>query len=127
MEEQIILADCLVCEALLTFFQQGFTSYVKGGWRLRQAWKVYQQTFGFILDLYKKTFNNVPGKFFLKGLWIIIFLGLGSDFMKESASVDFRNSVPSSSLPRSASLNQVAQRGIFSYLSSFVSSQTVPE
>lgn len=57
MEEQIILADSQVCVALLTFLQQDLTSYVRGGWVLRKAWKVYQHTYTQILNLYKKTFG----------------------------------------------------------------------
>jgi hypothetical protein len=63
LEEQIILADSQVCVALLTFLQQDLSSYVKGGWVLRKAWKVYQHTYSQILQLYRKTFgcNDVPG------------------------------------------------------------------
>nr|CAD7260221.1 unnamed protein product [Timema shepardi] len=66
LEEQIILADSQVCVALLTFLQQDLTSYVKGGWVLRKAWKVYQHTYNQILQLYKKTFgcDEVPGSQF---------------------------------------------------------------
>lgn len=65
LEEQIILADSQVCVALLTFLQQDLSSYVKGGWVLRKAWKVYQHTYSQILNLYKKTFGCdavVPGE-----------------------------------------------------------------
>lgn len=51
--------------ALLTFLQQDLSSYVKGGWVLRKAWKVYQHTYSQILNLYKKTFGCdavIPGK-----------------------------------------------------------------
>lgn len=65
LEEQIILADSQVCVALLTFLQQDLSSYVKGGWVLRKAWKVYQHTYTEICNLYKKTFGldaSIPGK-----------------------------------------------------------------
>jgi hypothetical protein len=63
LEEQIILADSQVCVALLTFLQQDLSSYVKGGWVLRKAWKVYQHTYSQILRLYRQTFgsDDVPG------------------------------------------------------------------
>lgn len=64
LEEQIILADSLVCIALLTFLQQDVSGYMKGGWILRKAWKVYQHSYQKILHLYKRTFGfdqNVPG------------------------------------------------------------------
>lgn len=69
LEEQIILADSQVCVALLTFLQQDLTSYVRGGWVLRKAWKVYQHTYSEILDLYKKTFGcdaSVAGMIYLE-------------------------------------------------------------
>lgn len=38
-----IIADCLLFEAILVFLKQGFTSYVKGGYILRKAWKLYDK------------------------------------------------------------------------------------
>ena len=38
-----IIADCLLFEAILVFLKQGFTSYVKGGYILRKAWKMYDK------------------------------------------------------------------------------------
>jgi tetratricopeptide (TPR) repeat protein len=38
---RIIVADCLLFESVLVFLKQGFTSYVKGGYILRKAWKMY--------------------------------------------------------------------------------------
>ncbi|XP_071444935.1 tetratricopeptide repeat protein 39C-like [Hetaerina americana] len=67
LEQQIILADSQVCVALLTFLQQDLSGYVKGGWVLRKAWKVYQHTYTQILQLYRTTCNNtedVPGSQF---------------------------------------------------------------
>lgn len=63
LESQIILADTQVCVALVTFLQQEFTGFLKGGWVLRKAWKLYQHTYAEILELYKKTFGdfNLPG------------------------------------------------------------------
>ncbi|KAG8232492.1 hypothetical protein J437_LFUL011261 [Ladona fulva] len=66
LEQQVILADSQVCVALLTFLQQDLSGYVKGGWVLRKAWKVYQHTYAQILQLYRKTFatEDVPGSQF---------------------------------------------------------------
>lgn len=67
IEEQIILADTQVCMALLTFLQHDLTGYVKGGWILRKAWKVYQHTYTQVLQLHKRTFGqdaDVPGFFY---------------------------------------------------------------
>ncbi|KAI5698075.1 hypothetical protein M8J75_001344 [Diaphorina citri] len=58
LETQIILADTQVSIAILTFLQQDIAGYVKGGWTLRKAWKVYQHTYQQILGLYKKAFKN---------------------------------------------------------------------
>jgi hypothetical protein len=65
LEEQIILADTQVCVALLTFLQHDISGYVRGGWVLRKAWKVYQHLYNQVLQLYRKTFGQeveVPGK-----------------------------------------------------------------
>ena len=40
-----IIADCLLFEAILVFLKQGLTSYVKGGYLLRKAWKMYEKIF----------------------------------------------------------------------------------
>uniref|UniRef100_A0A8D9AGD6 Tetratricopeptide repeat protein 39C n=2 Tax=Cacopsylla melanoneura TaxID=428564 RepID=A0A8D9AGD6_9HEMI len=58
LETQIILADTQVSIAILTFLQQDIAGYVKGGWTLRKAWKVYQHTYQQILGLYKRAFQN---------------------------------------------------------------------
>ncbi|KAE8745393.1 hypothetical protein FOCC_FOCC007941 [Frankliniella occidentalis] len=74
LEEQIILADCQVGSALLTFLiQRDKSAFVRGGWALRKAWKIYQHTYSQILNLYKRTFGmnqNVPGSEF--PLWQIL-------------------------------------------------------
>lgn len=66
LEEQIILADCQVGSALLTFLiQRDKSAFVRGGWALRKAWKIYQHTYSQILNLYKRTFGTnqtVPGE-----------------------------------------------------------------
>ncbi|GLV44942.1 hypothetical protein CBL_14486 [Carabus blaptoides fortunei] len=58
LENQIILADIQVCVAIITFLQQEFSGYLKGGWVLRKAWKIYHQTYMEIVDIYKKKFGN---------------------------------------------------------------------
>lgn len=65
LECQIILADTQVCVAILTFLQQEFTGYLKGGWVLRKAWKIYQQTYLQVLNLYKSKIGNLnlPGMY----------------------------------------------------------------
>ena len=40
-----IIADCILFEAILVFLKQGLTSYVKGGYLLRKAYKMYQKIF----------------------------------------------------------------------------------
>lgn len=54
LEERIVLADSLVCQSFLTFLRNDFTSYMKGGWTLRRAWKIYQHTYDQLLSLNKK-------------------------------------------------------------------------
>ncbi|RZF48917.1 hypothetical protein LSTR_LSTR003297 [Laodelphax striatellus] len=95
LEEQIILADSQVCIALLTFLQQDVGSYMKGGWVLRKAWKVYQHTYQQILQLYKKTFGfdqTVPGSEF--PLWRVVTKSSSFGAVVQSPSCDW--SVPNS-------------------------------
>ena len=40
-----VIADCLLFEAILVFLKQSLTSYVKGGYLLRKAWKMYEKIF----------------------------------------------------------------------------------
>lgn len=40
-----IVADCLLFQAILVFLKQGVTSYVKGGYLIRKAWKIYEKLF----------------------------------------------------------------------------------
>ncbi len=47
-------ADCLVLEAVLAFLHQDWSSYMKGAWVLRKAWKIYQKTYSHIRHLYMK-------------------------------------------------------------------------
>uniref|UniRef100_A0A182K7E4 Tetratricopeptide repeat protein 39C n=1 Tax=Anopheles christyi TaxID=43041 RepID=A0A182K7E4_9DIPT len=52
LEEQIILADSQLCLAILVSLGQDIGGFVKGGWLLRKAWKVYQHTYQQIYQLY---------------------------------------------------------------------------
>ena len=40
-----IIADCLLFEAILAFLKQGIAGYVKGGFILRKAWKMYMKVY----------------------------------------------------------------------------------
>lgn len=40
-----VIADCLLFEAVLVFLKQGLTSYIKGGYLLRKAWKMYEKVY----------------------------------------------------------------------------------
>ena len=40
-----IIADCILFEAILVFLKQGLTSYVKGGYLMRKAWKMYEKIY----------------------------------------------------------------------------------
>ncbi|XP_062712967.1 tetratricopeptide repeat protein 39C-like [Aedes albopictus] len=57
LEEQIILADTQLCLAILVSLSQDIGGFVKGGWLLRKAWKVYQHTYSQIYQLYTKTLS----------------------------------------------------------------------
>uniref|UniRef100_A0A673ZX04 Tetratricopeptide repeat domain 39C n=1 Tax=Salmo trutta TaxID=8032 RepID=A0A673ZX04_SALTR len=43
LQRQIIVADCQVYLAVLSFIKQELSSYIKGGWILRKAWKMYNK------------------------------------------------------------------------------------
>ncbi|XP_063075418.1 tetratricopeptide repeat protein 39C-like [Engraulis encrasicolus] len=43
LQRQIIVADCQVYLAILSFVKQELSSYIKGGWILRKAWKMYNK------------------------------------------------------------------------------------
>ncbi|KZC07275.1 Tetratricopeptide repeat protein 39C, partial [Dufourea novaeangliae] len=58
LERQIVLADAKFCRAILTLLQQELTGYVRGGWTLRKAWKVYQYAHSQIWQLYQHTFGR---------------------------------------------------------------------
>ncbi|KAL6421807.1 hypothetical protein ACFW04_010971 [Cataglyphis niger] len=60
LERQIVLADSQVCSAILTLLQQELTGYVRGGWMLRKAWRVYQHAYNQISQLYRRTFGTNP-------------------------------------------------------------------
>ncbi|XP_074035957.1 tetratricopeptide repeat protein 39C isoform X1 [Leptinotarsa decemlineata] len=59
LETQIILADSQVCLAILTFLQQDISGYLRGGWVLRKAWKVYQKVYKEILNLYRENIGEL--------------------------------------------------------------------
>ncbi|XP_043790093.1 tetratricopeptide repeat protein 39C-like [Apis laboriosa] len=63
LERQIVLADSQVCSAILILLQQEVTGYVRGGWMLRKAWRVYQHAHSQILQLYHRTFGSNPSGF----------------------------------------------------------------
>uniref|UniRef100_UPI00358F038E tetratricopeptide repeat protein 39C isoform X2 n=1 Tax=Myxine glutinosa TaxID=7769 RepID=UPI00358F038E len=44
-QRQIIAADCQLYLAVLSFVRQELTAYIKGGWILRKAWKVYERCY----------------------------------------------------------------------------------
>ncbi|XP_070534555.1 tetratricopeptide repeat protein 39C-like [Ptychodera flava] len=51
---QIIIADCQLYMAMLTFAKQELSSYIKGGWQLRKAWKIYEKIFKEINSVTRK-------------------------------------------------------------------------
>ncbi|XP_023315758.1 tetratricopeptide repeat protein 39C-like [Trichogramma pretiosum] len=63
LERQVVLADSQVCAALLTLLQQELSGYVRAGWMLRKAWRIYQSTYNQILQLHRRTFGTCPSGF----------------------------------------------------------------
>lgn len=54
LEQQIVVADCQVLAAIINFLHQDWGYYMKGGWVLRKAWKIYQKAYTQIRQLYIK-------------------------------------------------------------------------
>ncbi|XP_034242799.1 tetratricopeptide repeat protein 39C-like [Thrips palmi] len=111
LEEQIILADCQVGSALLTFLiQRDKSAFVRGGWALRKAWKIYQHTYSQILNLYRRTFGtnqNVPGSEF--PLWQVL--------PRDNTLADLQ-SPTDWAVPSAASTPSTSSNGIRGFLSS---------
>ncbi|XP_042184748.1 tetratricopeptide repeat protein 39C-like isoform X2 [Oncorhynchus tshawytscha] len=51
LQRQIIVADCQVYLAVLSFIKQELSSYIRGGWILRKAWKMYNKCYSDISQL----------------------------------------------------------------------------
>ncbi|XP_020777980.2 tetratricopeptide repeat protein 39C-like isoform X1 [Boleophthalmus pectinirostris] len=51
LQRQIIIADCQVYLAVLSFIKQELSAYIKGGWTLRKAWKMYNRCYSDITHL----------------------------------------------------------------------------
>uniref|UniRef100_A0AAY4AY00 Tetratricopeptide repeat domain 39C n=1 Tax=Denticeps clupeoides TaxID=299321 RepID=A0AAY4AY00_9TELE len=64
LQRQIILADCQVYLAVLSFIKQELSAYIKGGWILRKAWKIYNKCHSDISQLqenFEKKNSNQQG------------------------------------------------------------------
>ncbi len=48
----MILADCQVLAAIINFLHQDWSAYMRAGWVLRKAWKIYQKAFIQIRSIY---------------------------------------------------------------------------
>lgn len=55
LEQQIILADVQLCSAILTFLTQDLSGMMRGSWLLKRAWKIYQNVYQQIHQLYRDT------------------------------------------------------------------------
>lgn len=47
----MIVGDSLLYQAILVFTGQDIPSYIKGGWLLRKAWKIYEKMFRLVTNL----------------------------------------------------------------------------
>ncbi|KAM4604593.1 tetratricopeptide repeat protein 39C-like isoform 2-T2 [Polymixia lowei] len=64
LQRQIIIADCQVYLAVLSFIKQELSAYIKGGWILRKAWKMYNKCYSDISQLQegsKRKPSDQPG------------------------------------------------------------------
>lgn len=63
LQRQIIIADCQVYLAVLSFVKQELSAYIKGGWILRKAWKIYSKCYvdiNALQELYQKKLTEEP-------------------------------------------------------------------
>ena len=58
LQRHIVLADSILYQAVLTFINQDLSSYIKGGWLLRRAWKTYEKTYREIKDMYDRQLTD---------------------------------------------------------------------
>lgn len=63
LQRQIIVADCQVYLAVLSFVKQELSAYIKGGWILRKAWKIYNKCYldiNALQELHQKRLTGEP-------------------------------------------------------------------
>ncbi|XP_040000542.1 tetratricopeptide repeat protein 39C-like [Xiphias gladius] len=58
LQRQIIIADCQVYLAVLSFIKQELSAYIKGGWILRKAWKMYNKCYSDITHLQESSSSS---------------------------------------------------------------------
>ncbi|XP_061694554.1 tetratricopeptide repeat protein 39C-like isoform X2 [Syngnathoides biaculeatus] len=58
LQRQIIIADCQVYLAVLAFTKQELSAYIKGGWILRKAWKVYDKCYSDITQWQERSSSS---------------------------------------------------------------------
>uniref|UniRef100_A0A3B3YBL8 Tetratricopeptide repeat domain 39C n=1 Tax=Poecilia mexicana TaxID=48701 RepID=A0A3B3YBL8_9TELE len=61
LQRQIIVADCQVYLAVLSFVKQELSAYIKGGWILRKAWKMYNKCHSDISQLQESCQQGASG------------------------------------------------------------------
>jgi len=55
IQRQVIVGDSLLYQAILVFTGQDIPSYIKGGWLLRKAWKIYEKLYKEVTSLRDKS------------------------------------------------------------------------
>ncbi|KAG5276185.1 hypothetical protein AALO_G00128920 [Alosa alosa] len=60
LQRQIIVADCQVYLAVLSFVKQELSAYIKGGWILRKAWKMFNKCYSDINQLQESCRQKSP-------------------------------------------------------------------
>ncbi|WAR17330.1 TT39C-like protein, partial [Mya arenaria] len=55
IQRQVIVGDSLLYQSILVFTGQDIPSYIKGGWLLRKAWKIYEKLYKEITSLRDKS------------------------------------------------------------------------
>ncbi|XP_064597427.1 tetratricopeptide repeat protein 39C-like [Liolophura sinensis] len=63
LQRDVIIADTILYQSILTFLNQDIPSYVKGGWLLRKAYKIYDRVHKTVVQLQQKLSDSkIPGR-----------------------------------------------------------------
>ncbi|XP_022101455.1 tetratricopeptide repeat protein 39C-like [Acanthaster planci] len=60
IQRQIIMADCQLYSAMLTFSRSDVSGFIKGGWLIRKGYKIYEKVYKEITHIYQLRGKDSP-------------------------------------------------------------------